>query len=277
METIRAIRRLILFLAVTFTAIMLLLAGLLLRLFGAAVFERWRIVVVQGWARLIARVIGMRITVIGTPPKPPFLLVSNHLSYVDIPLLFTRLRGIFIAKREVSSWPLLGYAARLINTLFIDRKNHRDLNRVNRLIAAHINPRQGVILFPEGTSSPGAEIKPFRPSLLQYPADAGLPVHYATISYRSGNPAYPAHTKICWWGGMTFGDHLFEMFKIRQFEATIVFGSQPLAHRDRKQLAALLWASARQSFIPVVNLEEICTTDNPSSSTTSKPLSRELT
>lgn len=266
----------IFFLAVTITAILLLLGGLLLRLFGAAAFERWRIAVVQGWARLIARVIGMKITVRGTPPAPPFLLVSNHLSYVDIPLLFTRLRGIFIAKREVSSWPLLGYAARLINTLFIDRRNHRDLNRVNRLIAANLNSRQGIILFPEGTSSPGAEIKPFRPSLLQYPADAELPVHYAAISYRSSSPTHPAHRKICWWGGMTFADHLFEMFKIPQFEATIIFGAQPVVHRDRKQLAALLWASARQSFIPVVNMEETCNTENPSSSTTSNTLSREF-
>ncbi len=211
---------------------------------------------VHWWGRAITRILNIKIKVRGTAPEPPFLLVSNHLSYIDIPLLFTQLKCVFIAKKEVSGWPLMGYSARVANTIFVDRQNHRDLTRVNKLIAEHITNHHGVVLFPEGTSSKGDGILPFRPSLLQFPASENMPVYYATVSYLTGNEKFPAYLHVCWWGDMGFFPHLLGLVKVPSIEATITFGAAPIHLNDRKELAKKLWGEANKIFTPVVSLEE---------------------
>lgn len=258
MSTARAILRVAAISIVTFTLYLVLLAGTALLLFSRSLKLRWRMAVVRSWAKFSARILGIRITVKGAPPRPPFFLVSNHLSYLDIVVYFTQLNCVFIAKKEVSTWPVLGFLARAANTLFIDRRNHRDLARVNRLISGNINRRQGVILFAEGTSTAGAAVNPFKASLLEYPAGNKQPVAYASISYRTPAGAPPAHLTVCWWGEMTFGDHAFNLFKIPRVEATVVFGDGVVWERDRKILAQQLWKLVQKQFIPVVTPEELC-------------------
>ena len=96
----------------------------------------------------------------GRPPEPPFFLVTNHLSYVDIPVIGSQVGAIFIAKSEISSWPAVGFMCRSINTIFIDRTLRRDLSRVMREIDREMEHGMGVVLFGEGTSSKGATVLP---------------------------------------------------------------------------------------------------------------------
>ncbi len=74
----------------------------------------------------------MNLELVGTPPKPPFFLVSNHLSYVDIPVLRLAANGIFVAKSEIKDWFLAGAMIRNMGNIFIDRKNRRDIPRAGR-------------------------------------------------------------------------------------------------------------------------------------------------
>ncbi len=257
MSTARAIFRVAAVSISTLVHYLVLLGGTALLAFSHDLRARWRMAVVRSWAKSAARILGIRIRVQGTPPRPPFFLVSNHLSYLDIVVYFTQLNGVFIAKKEVRSWPVLGFLAHTANTLFIDRRNRRDLGRINRFIAGHINAHQGIILFAEGTSTAGATVNPFKPSLLEYPAGNNFPVSYASISYRTAAGAPPAHLAVCWWGEMTFGDHAFNLFKIPRVEASIVFGEQTVQERDRKRLASELWKQVHKQFIPVVTMEEL--------------------
>lgn len=261
MSTARAIFRVAAISISTLLHYLVLLGGTAVLAFSRDRRARWRMVMVRSWAKSAACILGVRVTVQGTPPRPPFFIVSNHLSYLDIVVYFTQLKGAFIAKKEVRSWPVLGFLAHTANTLFIDRRNHRDLGRINRLIAGHINARQGVILFAEGTSTAGATVNPFKPSLLEYPAGNNLPVSYASISYRTPAGAPPAHLAVCWWGDMTFGGHAFNLFRIPRVEASIVFGDQTVQERDRKRLANELWKKVHQQFIPVVSMEELWPTN----------------
>jgi len=193
--------------------------------------------IVRKWASSISSMLGMKILLTGKPPKPPFFLVSNHLSYVDIILFFSLADCIFVAKSEVSSWPFIGYLAKTAGTLFINRKQYRDIPRVNHLIREAISEHQGVLLFPEGTSSAGEDILPFKPSLLQLPAEDHLEVSCAAIQYVEPNGYPDAATSICWWGDMTFADHLWRLFKLPGFEARVSFSDITALGEDRKAIA----------------------------------------
>ena len=138
------------------------------------------------WARICLRIVGGRVRVEGKPPRAPFLLVCNHLGYVDILVLAACTDAWFVAKMEMCSWPLVGMLCPSVGTIFIDRQLGRDVLRVNRLIENVLADGYGVVIFPEGTSTQGFDVRRFRTSLLDHPARSGMPVHVAALTYRTG-------------------------------------------------------------------------------------------
>ncbi|HYE72779.1 MAG TPA: lysophospholipid acyltransferase family protein, partial [Blastocatellia bacterium] len=137
-----------------------------------------------------------------------------------------------------------------IGTIFINRKNARDLTRVSALIQSAIQGGQGVFLFPEGTSTRGAEVLPFKPGLLDVAAQAEMPVHYAALSYRTLPNESPAELSVCWWGEMTFLPHLWALFQLSQIDCQITFGAEPIIEQNRKTLAERLHAAVQENFKP---------------------------
>jgi 1-acyl-sn-glycerol-3-phosphate acyltransferase len=226
--------------------------GLRLRKTGT---RPWRAGLQHQWARLVAASLRMRISVEGRPPASPFFLVSNHLGYIDIVVLAARLRCVFVAKSEVASWPVIGLMCRSAGTLFIDRTIKRDIPRVMGEIDEAMRAGMGVIVFPEGTSSSGAEVLPFRPSLLQPAAGSDTPVSYAAITYRTPPGAPAAHLSVCWWGDAGFAGHLLRLLRLPSIDARIVFGAEPVRSADRKELAVRLRDAVRGAFEPVVRDE----------------------
>ena len=211
----------------------------------------WKSRVFRAWSRSLASIIGLRVSVLGTPPSPPFLLVSNHLSYVDMIVLASHVHGVFIAKGEVGSWPIVGRLCRAVDTLFIARGQKRDIPRVLAEVESILREGRGVVLFPEGTSTQGSMVLPFRPSLLETAARAGIPVSYAALTYRTPVGSPPAALAVCWWGDMPFLRHLLRLLSLPTFEAKVVFGGRPIEPEDRKVLAVRLWEAVQQQFQPV--------------------------
>jgi len=213
---------------------------------------RWRAALFHRWARGARAVIGMKIDVQGPVPEPPFYLVSNHLSYVDVVLLASQLRCAFVAKAEVADWPILGGICRGGGTLFIDRANKRDIPRVTARIEQAVAAGRGIVVFPEGTSTKGDAVARFSPSLLEAAATEARPVSYATLSYSTPPGSVPAHLSVCWWGGMPFAGHLFSMLGLPEIRATLRFGAERIVDRDRKALTRRLQSAVEAQFRPVV-------------------------
>jgi len=209
------------------------------------------------WCRSLCRIFGLRVRPSGTPPKPPFFLVANHLSYADILVLGTELPCVFVAKAEIDGWPLFGALCRSVNTIFIDRRAKRELPRILARIETTLAAGQGVVIFPEGTSSAGHDVMPFRSALLDLPARLGYAVHWASISYRVPAGELPAHLSVGWWGDMPLAPHLAEFLALSWVEAPLAFGAQPFEDDDRKRLAERLRAAVREEFVPLVAGEEI--------------------
>jgi 1-acyl-sn-glycerol-3-phosphate acyltransferase len=210
----------------------------------------------RAWARGLARLIGMRIRVEGPPPRPPFLLAANHLSYVDVVALLASTPCVFLAKSEVARWPVIGFLARTTGNLFVDRSRRGDLPRVLAAVEAAVARGRGVAIFPEGTSTDGSAVLPFKPSLFEAAVRTGLPVSCASLGYEVPDGYPPARLSVCWWGDMEFLRHLYALLQIPSFEARVAFADVPIARgewRDRKELAAQARRRVEARFTPVVS------------------------
>src|SRR5919205_3259026 len=155
-EHLRATARVFALCAVTACLYLVWLAVAAAVSFSPTRSRAWRGRVFRAWARAVARVVGMRVGVCGVAPRGPFLLVSNHLSYVDVVALASRLECVFVAKSEVARWPVVGRLCRSVNTIFVNRRNRRSLPRVLDAVNQSLREGSGVVLFAEGTSTSGA-------------------------------------------------------------------------------------------------------------------------
>lgn len=214
-------------------------------------YEPWRNRCLNFWGKHALKCLSVNVEIEGTPPEPPFFLVSNHLSYLDIPVYYYCLKTTFISKAEIKHWPLVGWMAKSLGIVFINRNRKRDIHRVNTIISRKINDQQGVVLFPEGKTSAGDFVLPFKPSLLEHPANEGIDVHYAVIRYSTGEHDIPARESVSWWQEISLGNHLIRLASNRSITAQVVFGNSSIKHDDRKTLAKELHKNVESLFIPM--------------------------
>ena len=203
------------------------------------------------WGRGMMRAVGVRVSVEGVPPPPGALVVSNHLSYLDIPVLGSVMPMVFVAMAELRRWPFWGFAASMGDTIFVDRATRRDVIRVRDEMARARERGDTVIVFPEATSTAGETILPLKPALLADAAAAGTPVHWLTLSYWTPPDGPPARDSVCWWGGAGFVPHVVRLFALRRVHCTVRFGDAPLRSGDRKEMAVELRRAMLRSFVPV--------------------------
>ena len=241
----------------TSASLFVLLAGRLALVVAPKRRPRWRNWVVRRWARGMGAIVGMRVRVSGPIPKAPFFLVTNHLSYVDIVLLFGQVDCVFVSKHEVKSWPVVGYLTRAVGTIFVDRERRRDAVRVLGEIDQAVAGGDGVVVFPEGTSSEGGDVYPMKPALFEWAARTGYPVHFATIRYECDPGSPPAWQVVSWWGDSSFAPHVMQLCRLPGFRAEVTFGAEPLRSHDRGELARLAQAAVAGQFVPMVLKEGI--------------------
>jgi 1-acyl-sn-glycerol-3-phosphate acyltransferase len=151
-------------------------------------------------------------------------IVSNHLGYLDGIVLGSLFPVIFVTKREVKRWPVIGQLLTLLGTIFLDRQDKKDLVRVVARISKALRQETNVLLFPEGTSTNGEKLFPFRPAFFAAPLMAHAIVVPVTLSYRLiDQQAVSAanRERIYWYGDMSFAPHLWDLLGTRRIEVSV--------------------------------------------------------
>ncbi|PPD14495.1 MAG: 1-acyl-sn-glycerol-3-phosphate acyltransferase [Methylobacterium sp.] len=209
--------------------------------------------------RYLCLVLGVKVIREGAlDPRRPLMIVSNHVSWLDIVVLSSLFPVSFIAKSEVGTWPVVRTLARLQRSIFVERERRAKTAAVNAAIAERIGAGDAMVLFAEGTTSDGLRVLPFRSALLgaaqAATAEAGeavlqpLAIRY---THRGGLPLGRAEmAEIAWYGDMDLGPHLAALLagpgltvRVSLPEALPVSASQ-----NRKEGARLLEMRVRQAF-----------------------------
>ncbi|ALK08411.1 lysophospholipid acyltransferase family protein [Blastochloris viridis] len=208
--------------------------------------------------RAILRILGVRVFVSGEPASDgPVLVVSNHASWLDIPVLGSLFPLVFVAKQEIAGWPVFGLFAKLQRSVFVDRSRRLKTGEVNAEIAARMVEGEPVVLFGEGTSSDGNRVLPFRSALVGAAHDVLGSAAGGSVSLQPVSIAYTRldglpmgrflRPHVAWYGDMDMPPHLAGVLKRSSIDVVVSFG--PVLKFDgaanRKETTRRLEAAVR--------------------------------
>lgn len=227
---------------------------------GARRFPHW-------YHRQVCRLIGVRLTIEGSlAEKRPVLLVSNHTSWLDIPVLSAVAPVSFIAKKEVARWPFVSWLAKLQRSVFVDRERRSAVGATTNEIMARLATGDTVVLFAEGTSSDGNRVLPFKTSLFaaakpsakvaggEAVRESDVVVQTLSLVYTRlhGVPLNRSERPVVgWFGDMEMQSHAWALLKAGPLDVRIRIGDPiPLdAFADRKDLARRSEAEIRENVV----------------------------
>ena len=233
-----------------------LMTGALIGLYISAVsrFGRrplWVPAVVRWWHGRLCRAIGVRVRVSGRVAGG-CLLVANHVSWLDVPVLGSQAEMGFLSKAEVRRWPLVGWMSAIADTLFIERGANQ-VGRVGAQIASGLALGRTLVIFPEGTTSDGREVRRFHPRLFAVVQRPGLQIQPVALGYRSGADQAP-DSSVAYVGDDTLVANLWRVIRHPGLIAEIRFlpPMESRAGEDRRSLSA----RARRRIVEALSLED---------------------
>lgn len=193
---------------------------------------------VQAWSMELLTHAGIRLRVVGTPPVTgPVMLVANHLSWLDIPVMHAARHCRFVSKADVQGWPLIGTLATAAGTLYIERSSRRDALRMVGAMHEALERGEVLAVFPEGTTGDGRAMLPFHANLLQAAVSAGAPVQPVGLRFTdkaTGATSFaPSYI-----GDETLVGSIWRTLSAPTIEAVVNFGEPESASgRDRREWA----------------------------------------
>jgi 1-acyl-sn-glycerol-3-phosphate acyltransferase len=205
---------------------------------------------IHGWCRRIVATLQIECSYEGALPRNG-ALVSNHLSYLDILLYSATTPFIMVAKHELRSWPLLGWLTAQAGTVYVQRsedvkpgETRQSYAEVNRMMAEAYASGLPVLFFPEGTTTNGEQVLPFRRGLFHSILDGDVPLRTAALGFEidSGNTIGCVGEHVCFVGDALFAPHLFRCLGLQGLRARIRFGEEVQARADRFMLSAAAFA-----------------------------------
>lgn len=193
---------------------------------------------VQIWARGMLKRLGIELKLVGTPARSgPMLVVSNHISWVDILALHAVCHCRFVSKADVARWPLLGTMASGAGTLYVKRDSRRDAMHVLHRMAQALRDGDILAVFPEGTTGDGSAVLPFHSSLIQAAITADAPVQPVALNIIDGRSGRPSRA-VSYMGDDSLLGSLWRTLRARQLCVVVTFGTPQLnGGRDRRAWA----------------------------------------
>ncbi len=250
----------------TMTLPLMPVQAVLLRAFPSAArrFPHW-------YHRKVCRLLGIRLHIEGrVAENMPALIVANHTSWLDIPVLSAVAPLSFVAKKEVGTWPGVSTLARLQRSVFVDRQRRVAVGETAGEIMQRLKAGDSVVLFAEGTSSDGNRVLPFKTSLFaaakpsrgQAGSEAGVCVQTLAIVYTHlhgvslGRADRPL---VGWYGDMEMGPHAWALLKAGPLDVHIRIGEPvPLSDfADRKELARYTETQVRQAVVDLLRNQPV--------------------
>ena len=226
---LRRVRRAV---ALVFALALCIVRYWLKRVRGPLTLEQ-RAVWLQQAASMILKCLGIKYQVEGQLPCCG-LVVSNHLSYLDIVIISAAMPCFFVAKMEIVGWPFFGKAARTGGTIFLDRSSLASAMSVADQITERLNLPVPVLLFPEGTSTDGAQVLRFHSRLIDPATTAGAPITAAALRYEIEGGV--EERELCWYGDESFATHMWKVLGVVGFSAQLRF-FEPRIYPDRRTAA----------------------------------------
>lgn len=197
---------------------------------------------VQVWASEMLARLGVRLVVHGTPPATgPVLLVSNHISWLDIVVLHAARHCRFVSKSDVQGWPLVGRLATGAGTLYVERRSRRDAMRVVHAMAQALRDGDILAIFPEGTTGDGDVLLPFHANLLQAAISTNVPVQPVALRFVDAQGRISQAASYI--GDESLVGSLWRTLRTPGVVAHVRFGAAQWAQgRDRRGWAQDLWS-----------------------------------
>jgi 1-acyl-sn-glycerol-3-phosphate acyltransferase len=192
---------------------------------------------IRWWSAGLLRAVGMTVEVSGTPRPGATLIVSNHISWIDIAAIHAAApHARFVSKADVLQWPLLGWLIRNAGTLFIERERKRDAVRVVHAMAEALQSGDSVAVFPEGTTGAGPQLLPFHANLLQAAVSTATPIQPVVL--RFADAAQPYSPAVVYIGDTTLLQSVWRVVSARGLRAHVqLLPAVATAHADRRRLA----------------------------------------
>lgn len=206
------------------------------------------------YLRMMRGLLGLNISVTGAPSsRRPLFLVANHTSWLDIIVISSFLPVVFVAKSEVESWPFFGWLARLQRTIFVNRTSRQQVRETVERMADELAAGEVIAIFPEGTSTDGTDVLPFRPALMgavretlrrsvDLPAMFVQPVAVTYVGPRRKLAVWAREDET------PFFAHLLQVANLRRIDVALTWGEPTPADMgsDRKLLAKHLEDTVRR-------------------------------
>ncbi|HEY2212693.1 MAG TPA: lysophospholipid acyltransferase family protein [Bradyrhizobium sp.] len=251
----------VILIALAFLALTLVL--LPFQLIGIAFDLRLQRTIPHLYHRILCALIGVRIREVGArSTASPALILSNHVSWLDICVISALAPVVFVAKSEIAGWPVFGWLARLQRTIFINRQARHQTGAATRQIAGRLLSGDAVVLFAEGTSSDGIRVLPFRSSLVGAVHHAlGNSTHHTQITVQPMSLAYVGfggvpmgrglRERVAWYGDADLVPHLLHVLSSGAVDVTVSWG-EAVAYdlsADRKAIARDAEKSVRRMTV----------------------------
>jgi 1-acyl-sn-glycerol-3-phosphate acyltransferase len=201
------------------------------------------------FCRRVVHALGVSWSMEGELPEQG-AIVSNHLSYLDILLYSAITPFVMVAKSDVRNWPLIGWITAQAGTVYVTRGGGPSTYPgVNRAMAKVYRTGLPVLFFPEGTTTDGSDVRPFRRGLFHSVLNEGVPLGTAALAYSiNGKDDATVAEDVCWWGDALLAPHLWRLAGIKSLRATVRFGEFVSDRRDRFVLSEQARAQIQKMY-----------------------------